>query len=171
VIVVRHRKGSIKYHPIGVIHSPYKSSVGTPIQPVVATDSTAIIEVFAEYSDGLKDVEGFSHLMLFFHMHLAKKAQMKVIPFLDTCEHGIFATRSPSRPNPIGFSVVKLLRVEGRLLSVTEVDILDGTPLLDIKPFVPEFDDREEVRTGWFESKVKNISEITDDGRFCKSSE
>lgn len=166
---MRNRKGSVKYRPIGVIHSPFKSSKGTPIQPIVAQDSAAIIEVFAEYSDGLKDIEGFSHLMLFFQMHLAKKAQLKVIPFLDTCEHGIFATRSPSRPNPIGFSVVKLLRVEGRLLFVTEIDILDGTPLLDIKPFIAAFDNRDEVRMGWFESKVKNISEIKDDGRFCKS--
>jgi tRNA (adenine37-N6)-methyltransferase len=164
---VNKKDDSILYYPIGVIHSPYKESNGTPIQPVAAPESVATVELFEEFAEGLKDISGFSHLILIFHMHLIKKSKLRVIPFLDTEEHGVFATRAPGRPNPIGFSVVKLERVEGTILHITGVDIIDGSPLLDIKPFVPAFDVRIAERTGWFEKMDNKISTIKDDGRFC----
>lgn len=159
---------NISYKPIGVLRSPFKEAKGTPIQPVASPDSEGIIEVFEEYAEGLQDIEGFSHLILIFHMHLAVQSKLKVIPFLDTHEHGVFATRSPGRPNPIGFSVVRLEKVNGNILFVKGIDIIDGTPLLDIKPFVPAFDVRNAERTGWFEKKDHKIATVIDDGRFCE---
>jgi tRNA (adenine37-N6)-methyltransferase len=164
---VNKRKNSILYHSIGVIHSPFKESIGTPIQPVASPNSKATVEVFDEYAEGLADIEGFSHLILIFHMHLVNQPKLKVIPFLDSAEHGVFATRSPVRPNPIGFSVVQLEKVDGNILHITEVDIIDGTPLLDIKPFVPAFDVRKANKIGWFDKMNIEIDIIKDDGRFC----
>lgn len=158
----------ISYNSIGIINSHFKEAKGTPIQPAASPDAEGTIEVFEEYADGLQDIEGFSHLILIFHMHLVKAAKLRVIPFLDTQQRGIFATRSPARPNPIGFSVVRLEKIEENTLFVKGIDIIDGTPLLDIKPFVPAFDMHKAEKTGWFE-KVKNeIKTIRDDGRFCK---
>jgi tRNA (adenine37-N6)-methyltransferase len=157
---------SILYHPIGIIHTPFKHQKGTPIQSVGGADISATIEIFPEYADGLKDIEGFSHLILIYHMHLVKESHLQVTPFLDCTEHGIFATRAPVRPNPIGLSIVQLKKVEGTLLYIKEIDILDGSPLLDLKPFVPMFDTRDAVTTGWFENNIKDISKIKDDGRF-----
>jgi tRNA (adenine37-N6)-methyltransferase len=159
---------SILYHPIGIVHSPFKDPKGTPIQPIGGQDIPATVEIFDEYAEGLKDIEGFSHLILIFHMHLIKDFQLKAIPFLDTTEHGIFATRAPARPNPIGFSVVRLEKAEGCVLHIRDVDILDETPLLDIKPFVPMFDAREAEKTGWFTDKGNKIFDKKDDGRFCQ---
>jgi tRNA-Thr(GGU) m(6)t(6)A37 methyltransferase TsaA len=158
---------SILYRPIGIIHSSFKESKGTPIQPVASLNSSATVEVFDEFAAGLMDIEGFSHLILIFHMHLIKKPLLKVIPFLDTEAHGVFATRSPGRPNPIGFSVVELEKSSGNMLYVKGVDIIDGTPLLDIKPFVPAFDVRVANKIGWFEKVNTEISVVKDDGRFC----
>ena len=160
-------KNSISYRSIGIVHSPFKVSFGTPIQPVASPDSKARVEIFEEYAEGLTDIEGFSHLILIFHMHLIKNAPLKVIPFLDTFHRGVFATRSPGRPNPIGFSVVELEKVEGNSLQIKGIDIIDGTPLLDIKPFVPAFDVRKAHKMGWFEKKDSRIETIQDDGRFC----
>jgi tRNA-Thr(GGU) m(6)t(6)A37 methyltransferase TsaA len=164
---VNKRTSSVIYQPIGIIHSPFKEPKGTPIQPVAAPESEATVEVFVDYAEGLKDIEGFSHLILIFHMHLTKSRQLKVIPFLDTIEHGVFATRSPGRPNPIGFSVVKLEKIEGNLLYIKGVDMIDGSPLLDIKPFIPAFDVRNADKTGWFEKINDTTSTTKDDGRFC----
>jgi tRNA (adenine37-N6)-methyltransferase len=164
---VNKKANSILYTPIGVIHSPFKESNGTPIQPVAAPDSVATVEVFTDYIEGLKDIEGFSHLILIFHMHLIKNPQLRVIPFLDTEEHGVFATRAPGRPNPIGFSVVKLEKTNNNILHITGIDIIDGSPLLDIKPFVPAFDVRQADKTGWLKKINDKISAIKDDGRFC----
>ncbi len=161
------KESSISYQPIGIVNSPFKDSIGTPIQPVASPNSKATVEVFEEYVEGLTDIEGFSHIILIFHMHLIKKSPLKVIPFLDTAEHGVFATRSPGRPNPIGFSVVRLEKVDGNILHITGVDIIDGTPLLDIKPFVPAFDVRKADKIGWYEKAVIEITTIKDDGRFC----
>ena len=157
---------SVEYHPIGIIHSPYKKPQGTPIQPIAGAGNTAVIEIYPQYAEGLKDIEGFSHLILIFHMHLVKNSQLKVIPFLDTEERGVFATRAPGRPNPIGFSVVKFEKVEGNLLTVNDIDMLDGSPILDIKPFIPAFDVRQADRTGWLNKNDYEILKTLDDGRF-----
>ena len=158
----------IKYRPIGVIRSPFKEPEGTPIQPAGATGVAGIVEVFPEYVEGLKDIDGFSHIILLYHFHLSKGASLRVKPFMDNCEHGIFAIRGPSRPNPIGLSVVRLVRVEAGILHVQDVDIVDGTPLLDIKPYVPQFDIRKVERIGWLAQKVHKVSRSRDDGRFKK---
>ncbi|HBM15752.1 MAG TPA: tRNA (N6-threonylcarbamoyladenosine(37)-N6)-methyltransferase TrmO [Lentisphaeria bacterium] len=159
---------NISYKQIGIIRTSFKEAKGTPIQPVASAESEGTVELFEEYSDGLQDIEGFSHIILIFHMHLVKEPKLKVIPFLDTQERGIFATRSPARPNPIGFSVVKLLKICDNKLIVRNIDIIDNTPLLDIKPFVPAFDVREAERTGWFEKKQLKIQTARDDGRFTE---
>ncbi|RJS84562.1 tRNA (N6-threonylcarbamoyladenosine(37)-N6)-methyltransferase TrmO [Candidatus Bathyarchaeota archaeon] len=158
----------IIYRPIGVIHSPFKEPVGTPIQPPAATGIEGTVEVYPEYVDGLKDLEGFSHIILIYHFHKAKGARLRVSPYMDADEHGIFATRAPSRPNPIGISTVRLRKIEGNILYISDVDIVDGTPLLDIKPYVPEFDARKSVRIGWLEKRVSKLKETRDDGRFSK---
>jgi tRNA-Thr(GGU) m(6)t(6)A37 methyltransferase TsaA len=158
----------IKYRPIGVIRSPFKEPQGTPIQPTGARGVAGAVEVFPEYVEGLKDIDGFSHIILLYHFHLSKGASLRVQPFMDNGEHGIFAIRGPTRPNPIGLSVVRLLRVESGILHVQDVDIVDGTPLLDIKPYVPEFDIREVERIGWLEDNVHKVSRSRDDGRFKK---
>jgi len=158
----------ITYRPIGVIRSPFKEPEGTPIQPAGARGVAGTVEVFSEYIEGLKDIDGFSHIILLYHFHLSKGASLRVKPFMDNCEHGIFAIRGPTRPNPIGLSVVRLLRVESGILHVQDVDIVDGTPLLDIKPYVPEFDIFEVERIGWLEDNVQKVSRSRDDGRFKK---
>jgi tRNA-Thr(GGU) m(6)t(6)A37 methyltransferase TsaA len=158
----------IKYKPIGIIHSPFKEPKGTPIQPSGAKGINGTVEIFPDYAEGLKDLEGFSHIILIYHFHLSKKASLKVKPYLDDEVHGVFAMRGPSRPNPIGISTVHLLRIEGTILHIQDVDIVDGTPLLDIKPYVPEFDRREVQRTGWLEKKVQKLGITKDDGRFRK---
>lgn len=138
----------IKYKPIGIIHSPYTDPKGTPIQPKGSRDVQGTVEIFPKYSEGLKDLEKVSLIILIYHFHLSKKQSLKVKPFLDENIHGIFATRAPNRPNTIGISIVRLLNVEKNVLSIQDVDILDNTPLLDLKPYVPKFDRRKEVRIG-----------------------
>ncbi|HEC92076.1 MAG TPA: tRNA (N6-threonylcarbamoyladenosine(37)-N6)-methyltransferase TrmO [Candidatus Atribacteria bacterium] len=158
--------GEIKYKPIGIIHSPFKEPKGTPIQPTAAKGVDGTVEVFPEYVEGLKDLDGFSHIILIYHFHLSKKSSLKVMPFMDNQIHGLFSTRAPSRPNPIGISVVRLIRIEGNVLYIRDVDIVDGTPLLDIKPYVPEFDVRAVDKIGWLEKNVDKLSTSKDDGRF-----
>jgi tRNA-Thr(GGU) m(6)t(6)A37 methyltransferase TsaA len=158
----------INYKPIGIIHSPFKEPKGTPIQPSGAKGINGTVEIFPDYAEGLKDLEGFSHIILIYHFHLSKKSSLKVKPYLDDEVHGVFAMRGPSRPNPIGISTVHLLRVEGATLHIQDVDIVDGTPLLDIKPYVPEFDIREVQKKGWLEKKVQKLGITKDDGRFGK---
>jgi tRNA-Thr(GGU) m(6)t(6)A37 methyltransferase TsaA len=138
--------------PIGVIHSPFTEPKTTPIQP---TRSQAIgqVEVAPQFAAGLQDLEGFSHLILLYVFHQAQGYALLVKPFLDDRLRGLFATRYPRRPNPIGLSVVRLLARYGNILEIEGVDVLDGTPLLDIKPYVPDFDVRTDVRTGWYETR------------------
>ena len=140
---------AITYHPIGVIHSPFKEKIGTPIQGAFAPDAEGRVEVFEEFAEGLKDVELFSHLFLLYAFHQARSPSLTVVPFLDEASHGVFATRAPSRPNAIGLSIVRLVERTGRIMRVRELDILDGAPLLDIKPFVPRFDTRPDAGSGW----------------------
>jgi len=139
----------ITYHPIGVIRSPHTVRAETPIQPVYARGVEGRAEVFPEFADGLADLEGFSHVILLYHFHHAGPAKLTVTPFLEDTEHGVFATRAPCRPNPIGLSVVRLVRREGTVLHLADVDVLDGTPLLDVKPYIERFDRRDGVRSGW----------------------
>jgi tRNA-Thr(GGU) m(6)t(6)A37 methyltransferase TsaA len=158
----------IKYKPIGIIHSPFKEPKGTPIQPAGAKRIDGTVEIFPEYAEGLKDIEGFSHIILLYHFHLSKGAALIAKPYMDDETHGVFAMRGPSRPNPVGISVVHLVKVEGNTLHIQDVDIVDGTPLLDIKPYVPEFDIREVTRIGWLETSVRKLSASRDDGRFTR---
>lgn len=157
---------SINYKPIGYIRSPFVDTKGTPIQPSAAKDIEGRVELLPEYADGLEDLEGFSHLILIYHFHAAGKCSLKVKPFLDDAVHGVFATRAPSRPNDIGLSIVRLEKIEGNILYLKDVDIIDGTPLLDIKPYVPDFDMRSETRTGWLEDRAGLQHQARDDGRF-----
>jgi len=157
----------IYYQPIGVIRSPFQQREGMPIQSVFARDVRGKIEIFPQYEAGLKDLEGFSHLFLLYHFHLAKGYSLTVRPFLDSSPRGVFACRAPKRPNAIGISIVRLERIEGCTLYIRDIDIIDGTPLLDIKPYIPPFDAREEpVRIGWLEGKVQEGPRKKADGRF-----
>jgi len=131
-----------------------------------AWDVEGMIEVYSGFVEGLKDIEGFSHLILIYYLHLVRAADLMVKPFLGDELHGVFATRSPGRPNHLGLSVVRLTKVEGNKLYIRDVDIVSGTPLLDIKPYVAEFDVRREVRSGWFEQNLHKLSKARDDGRF-----
>ena len=158
----------IKYRPIGIIHSPFEGPNGTPIQPAGAKGINGSVEVFPQYAEGLKDVEGFSHIILIYHFHLSGESSLTAKPYMDTESHGVFAMRGPSRPNSIGISVVRLVKVEENILRIKDVDIVNGTPLLDIKPYVPEFDIRDVESIGWLEKNVHKLSESKDDGRFRK---
>ncbi len=142
---------TIQLQPIGTIRSPFTDPRGMPIQPAGAADVAGTVEVAARYADGLRDLEGFSHIVLIYHFHRSEGCDLQVTPYLDDRVHGVFATRAPRRPNPIGVSVVRLLRREGWILHVAGVDVLDGTPLLDIKPHVPDFAPGGPIRTGWLE--------------------
>ncbi|MHC4398989.1 MAG: tRNA (N6-threonylcarbamoyladenosine(37)-N6)-methyltransferase TrmO [Planctomycetota bacterium] len=149
----------IEYQPVGVIHTAFTKPEGMPIQPAGAEGVRGTVEVFGEFADGLQDLAGFSHIMLLYHFHQTSEPSLLITPFMDSQLRGVFATRAPKRPNPIGISVVKLVRIEGRILHVENVDVLDDTPLLDIKPYVPEFDQHEADRIGWLEQargRVRN---------------
>lgn len=158
----------MNFKPIGIVHSPFKEAIGVPIQPKAAKGIKGTIEVFAEFADGLADLDGFSHIILICHFHLAQNYKLKVIPYMDDQQRGVFATRAPSRPNPIGISVVRLNRIVNNILYIQDVDIIDGTPLLDIKPYVPDFDSVENIKIGWLEKRVHKLSTSKDDGRFRK---
>ncbi|MCK5125143.1 MAG: tRNA (N6-threonylcarbamoyladenosine(37)-N6)-methyltransferase TrmO [candidate division Zixibacteria bacterium] len=148
----------IIFRPIGIIHTPYSEPKGVPIQPNRGKDVEATIEIFDEYVEGLADLDGFSHIILLFHLHKSTGYKMKVVPFLDDTVRGLFSTRAPRRPNPIGLSIVRLTSIERNILHIKDIDIVDGTPLLDIKPHVPNFDESENFRIGWLEDKVKRPS-------------
>jgi tRNA-Thr(GGU) m(6)t(6)A37 methyltransferase TsaA len=159
----------LTYKSIGVVHSPFKEPKNVPIQAVASKGTTGTLEIYPEYAEGLQDLDGFSHLILLYHFHLIKEdCSLMVKPFLDDQLHGVFATRSPDRPNKIGISVVSLTKIEKNTLHVQDVDIIDGTPLIDIKPFVPEFDCRKTDKIGWFSGKISKLEITKDDGRFCK---
>ena len=139
-------------HPIGVIHTPFTDTSQVPIQASFS-QATGQVEVFPEFSAGLQDIDGFSHLHLLYAFHHSLDYALRVKPFLDDQPRGLFATRHPSRPNPLGLSVVRLVSHTENILVVEGVDMFDGTPLLDIKPYVPDFDLRENVRTGWYATR------------------
>ncbi len=141
--------GHMSYEPIGIIRSQHRVPEQTPIQSVYAQGCLGSAEVRPEYAEGLKDLEGFSHVILIYHFHRTDAVHLTVQPFLQDVDHGVFSTRAPCRPNPIGLSIVELVRREGAVLHLDGVDILDGTPLLDIKPYVGRFDRIAHTRDGW----------------------
>ena len=144
----------MNFNPIGVIHSPYKTKEQCPIQPLYASEAEGRVEVFEQYADGLKDIELFSHIYLLYFFDRGGEIQLVRSTFLDDQPHGIFACRHPGRPNGIGISIVKLVRRDGNDLVVRGIDILDGTPLLDIKPYIPRFDVIESASNGWVQDKA-----------------
>jgi tRNA-Thr(GGU) m(6)t(6)A37 methyltransferase TsaA len=156
----------IVFKPIGTIRSPFTDTKGMPIQPAGAKGIAGTIEIEPEFEAGLKDIDGFSHITLIFHFHLSDGYSLEVKPFMDDKLRGVFATRAPKRPNQIGMSVVSLVKVEGRILHIEDVDIVDGTPLLDIKPYVPKFEAEETVRTGWLSRAANAVGEAKADERF-----
>jgi tRNA-Thr(GGU) m(6)t(6)A37 methyltransferase TsaA len=143
----------MKVKPIGIIHTPFKCKKDTPIQPF-KSKAIGKVEVFKEYQDGLEDIEGFSHLILIYKFHKSRGYCLKVKPFLDDKPRGLFATRYPRRPSQIGLTAVKLLQRKGNILFVKGIDVIDDTPLLDIKPYVPDFGPKEKVKIGWLEGKI-----------------
>lgn len=158
---------SIVINPIGIIHTPHRDVKNMPIQPMAAAGMKGSIELLPEYVDGLKDIEGFSHLTLLYRFHKIQGFKLRVIPFMDTEEHGIFACRTPVRPNAIGLSTVKFLGVEGNVIHIEDVDMLEGTPLIDIKPFYPRYDNRSDVSIGWLEkNKDLPLDKLLSDERF-----
>jgi len=155
-----------KIHPIGTIHSPFKDLKNMPIQPGGAEDVQGRVIVDEAFAAGLKDLEGFSHIYLIYEFHKAPRTELLVTPFMDDQKRGVFSTRSPLRPNPIGISIVRLEKVEGNELFVQGVDILDGTPLLDIKPYIHKFDHVENSTTGWMKAGRDEIRKKRSDNRF-----
>ena len=157
----------VQLKPIGVVHTPFRTPEGMPVQPAGAKGVKGTVEVFPEFEEGLHDLAGFSHIILVYLFHRSKGFALRVVPFMDTKLRGVFATRAPKRPNPIGLSVVRLRRIEGCTLHVEDLDILDGTPVLDIKPYVPEFDKLRGARTGWLDKKRRAVRRKRADKRFA----
>ncbi|BBL61037.1 MAG: tRNA (N6-threonylcarbamoyladenosine(37)-N6)-methyltransferase TrmO [Methanobrevibacter arboriphilus] len=158
----------IEFTPIGTVHSPFDELEGMPIQPIGAQGIKGEIHLRDDLIPGLKDLDGFSHLTLVYYLHKVKGYSLEVKPFLDNDHHGVFATRSPRRLNPIGISVVKLDSVNENVIEISNVDILNGTPLLDIKPYVPQLyeDTCKDLKIGWFEDKHENAEKTRSDDRF-----
>ncbi len=144
-------QAAVVYRAIGVIRSPHRVPAGTPIQPRYAQDVEGEVVMREDLEPALMDLEGFERVWLLYAFDRAGSFEPRVTPYRDTQEHGLFATRAPSRPNPLGMSVVRLLGREGNVLRVRDLDVLDGTPLLDIKPYVPEFDAYPDARAGWLD--------------------
>jgi tRNA-Thr(GGU) m(6)t(6)A37 methyltransferase TsaA len=164
----RRHLDSILCRPIGIIHTPFKELENMPIQPSGAAGIRGTAELFSEFAEGLKDLDGFSHIILLYRFHESRGYKLMVTPFLDSEPRGVFATRAPKRPNPIGLSIVSLVQIRGSSLEIENVDILDGTPLLDIKPYVPEFDHQENCRIGWLEQARGKVRSKKSDKRFKK---
>ena len=157
---------SVTFNPIGIIHSPFHTLEDMPIQPTSEASRPGVAEIYPQFAEGLQDLAGFSHIYLIYHLHQMMRAQLTVMPFLDTQPRGLFATRAPCRPNPIGLSLVRLERIEANRLYIARLDILDQTPLLDIKPYIPEFEPREDVRIGWVEQARSEVGNRKSDSRF-----
>ena len=156
----------IYYKPIGIIHTPFVEIEGVPIQPSAAKGIKGHVILNKNFMQGLADLDGFSHIYLIYHLHLAKAFELKIIPFLDNKKRGLFSTRAPNRPNPIGLSVVKLTAIESNILRIENVDIIDGTPLLDIKPFVNEMNHIKNYRCGWLSQFKDELNSKKSDKRF-----
>lgn len=157
---------AFSFTPIGTIRSPFTDLAGMPIQPAGAKGIRGTVLIHDKFAAGLRDLDGFSRLILIYALHKANGYALDVVPFLDTVPHGVFATRAPKRPNAIGLSVVRLVSVNGNELTIEDVDILDGTPLLDIKPYVPAFDCFPDGKAGWFDTCCHNAEKFRSDDRF-----
>ena len=155
----------ICYTPIGRIHSPFTTEEGMPIQNGFS-EATGTIEIEEQFEAGLRDLDGFSHVILLYHFHRSDGFDVTTQPYMEDEDHGVFATRAPRRPNPIGMSVVELADVSGTTITVEGIDVLDGTPLLDIKPFVPQFNGVEDARIGWLTDAIESESRRRADDRF-----
>lgn len=142
--------------PIGKIRSPYEQGKDVPIQGILNSRAEAWIELKEKYTDGLRDLDGFSHAIILYYFHKSDREEIEAAPFLEPQKHGIFAIRSPHRPNHIGFSIVKIEKIKANKMYFTQVDMLDGTPVLDIKPYVKYFDSRDDVRCGWLDKHLKS---------------
>lgn len=153
--------------PIGIIRSPFKAPVGTPIQTAAAPDEIARLEVLPEFVAGLRDLESFEFVILITHFHECADERLELTPFLDDRSHGVFATRAPARPNRLGLSIVRLLRIDGATVHFRGNDMVDGTPVLDIKPYVPGFDARSTERIGWFSGRLDTLPGVLADGRMA----
>jgi tRNA-Thr(GGU) m(6)t(6)A37 methyltransferase TsaA len=154
------------FRPIGIIRTPFERTEGMPIQATAAVGVRGRIELDEALADGLADLDGFSHLILLYHLHRITEPRLTVTPFLDDRPRGVFATRSPARPNPIGLSTVRLIGISGATIEIEDVDMVDGTPLLDIKPYVPAFDEREGVAIGWYTDRLEGLTKARADDRF-----
>jgi tRNA (adenine37-N6)-methyltransferase len=156
----------VSFKPIGIIHTPFKNKEGMPIQSGGAQGIKGTIVLKKEFEPGLLDLDGFSHIILIYHFHKSYGFELQTIPFIDDKPHGVFSTRAPKRPNPIGISVVRLLNINNNILEIENVDIIDETPLIDIKPYIPEFDIHKIEKYGWIENKVNELNDIKSDERF-----
>ena len=161
-------QASFTYTPIGIVRSPYTDTAGMPIQPTGAEGVRGTIVLHPEFSSGLNDLQEFSHIILIYAFHRSKGYSLKVTPFLDTVQRGVFATRAPKRPNAIGLSIVRLIDVRENTLTIENVDLLDGTPLLDIKPYVPAFDAFCSAKAGWLDRSSRKVGSARSDERFSK---
>ena len=166
-----HPEPVITYTPIGTIHSPFSEPAGMPIQSAGAVGVRGIVRIDEKFQEGLRDLCGFSRIILLYHLHRSQGYALDVIPFLDTVPHGVFATRAPRRPNAIGLSIVRLIAVKDCELVIEDVDIVDGTPLLDIKPYVPEFDCYPDGKSGWFAGCRERVVSMRADERYCRNGE
>jgi tRNA-Thr(GGU) m(6)t(6)A37 methyltransferase TsaA len=156
----------VTYRSIGVVRSPFTVVEGMPIQPSRAQEAEGSLEIDPEFHAGLKDLDGFSHILVLCHLHRVAGAELTVVPFLDTERRGIFATRAPKRPNPVSISLLRIKSVNAGSVQVLDVDLLDGTPILDIKPYVPEFDARADARIGWYTQASRKDEKVVSDKRF-----
>lgn len=152
--------------PIGTIHTPYTNLEEMPIQPSGAADTLGTLIIDPAYKEGLKDLDGFSHVYVLYHFHKATRSELLVTPFMDTEVRGVFATRSPLRPSHIGMSVTQIVSVKDNIVTLKGIDVLDGTPLLDIKPYIPQFDAVSNVKTGWMNKNKTEVSNTVSDSRF-----
>ncbi len=156
----------MQIEPIGTISTPYTSLEAMPIQPKGAKETIAKLVLEPEYAEGLKDLEGFSHIYLVYYFHKALRSELSVIPFMDTQERGVFATRSPLRPSHIGLSLTSLVSINDNIVTIRGIDVLDGTPLLDIKPYIPQFENIDDVKTGWMNKDNEDVEQTRSDDRF-----
>ena len=157
---------TIAFESIGLIRTPFTSLEGMPIQPKAAAGIKGKVILDKPFETGLADLDGFSHIILIYYLHKSVGFELKITPFLDKTPRGVFSTRAPKRPNAIGMSVVKLTNIEENILYIENVDMLDGTPLLDIKPYIPGFDTHETEKQGWIRDKTKDLTNIKSDKRF-----
>ncbi len=161
-------KANIEVSPIGYIKTPFSDKKNMPIQPTGAKGIEGTIEINAEFTEGLKDLDGFSHIVLIYLFHQSNGYNLQVIPFMDDKIHGVFSTRAPRRPNPIGMSVVKLNKIVNNILYIENIDVLNGTPVLDVKPFIPDVDSPKVTKLGWLDGRSKKMADKKSDNRFIE---